>query len=160
MTVKRVSALLILAATLALGACSSDSKDSHAKNTGSTSATAAVTEAAFKTQVDKACKSSNSAIGAAAQKEFGQQQPQPDKWRTFMVDTVLPLIGQRVKTIETAPAPAADTAAVQGIVDAGNAAIASARQDPAQMSPSSRAPFAHFDDLVTAAGLSECTVGG
>ena len=159
MTLMRAAGVLI-SATIVLGACSSRS-DSHAQRSSSAPTTrSTVTEATFKAQVEKLCSDSNDEIGAAAAKMFGRQAPGADQWRTFMLSTVLPLIGKRVSAIDDAAEPAADTAKVQAIVDAGNAAIASARRDPTQLSPSSRAPFDHFDDLVTAAGLGRCAVGG
>jgi hypothetical protein len=155
-------AALVLLAGVAFGACSSSSSTgSHAAPLPTTtSTTAPVTEAAFTAAVSNVCAASNRALGAAATQAFGDQQPTADRWRPFMVDTALPLVEKRLQAIASISAPVADAAKVRAIVDAGHAAIASAKQNPAQLSPETRAPFEHFDDLVTAAGFSQCAVGG
>lgn len=142
--------------TLAGAACSSSSS--------SQSTTTTTTSSAPPTTVDKlahikqVCQQSNDALGAAAKSAFGNQQPTTAQWQPFMVSTVLPLIEERLQAM-SADAAAQDPT-IKKAIDAGNAAVISARDNPQQLSPSTQAPFDDYDSLVTAAGISDCGVGG
>ena len=75
-----------------------------------------------------------------------------------MLQTVLPIIEQRLDAM--AASPADQNADIKAAVDAGRAAVASARSNPQQLDPATQAPFDQYDDLVTAAGVADCGLGG
>ena len=75
-----------------------------------------------------------------------------------MVATVLPLIEQRLQAMREDPA--AQAVAIKHAIDVGNQAVVSARDNPQQLSPSTRAPFDQYDDVVDAAGIPGCALGG
>ena len=144
---------LMLVCAFTWMACSSSSHT--ASTTTSAPSTTAVDKLAHIKQV---CQQNNEALGAAAKSAFGSQQPSTAQWQPFMVATVLPLIEQRLAAMKADPA-AKDPTITQAI-DAGNAAVISARDNPQQLSPSTQAPFDQYDSLVTAAGIADCGLGG
>ena len=136
-------------------ACSSSSHTASSTTTTSTPSTTAVDRLAHIKQV---CQQSNDALGAAAKSAFGNQQPSTAQWQPFMVTTVLPLIEQRLAAMKADPA--AHDPTITHAIAVGDAAVISARDNPLQLSPSTRAPFDDYDSLVTAAGIAECGLGG
>jgi len=74
-----------------------------------------------------------------------------------MVQQVLPIIEQRLDALEATPA--AKAAHLATAIDAGRAAVKSARDNPSQLDPATRAPFDQYDSLMSAAGLAVCGVG-
>jgi len=75
-----------------------------------------------------------------------------------MVQTVLPIIEHRLDALSATPL--AQAVGIKAAIDAGRAAVTSARDNPAQLDPATRAPFDDYDNLMTAAGLADCGVGG
>lgn len=136
-------------------ACSSSS---HAAAPSSSSSAAPTSSSDDLGHIRQLCEESNSALGAAARGAFGNQQPSTAQWQPFMVATVLPLIEQRLQAMSADPVSQA--VAIKHAIDAGNAAVVSARNNPQQLSPSTRAPFDQYDDLVASAGIPGCAVGG
>jgi len=109
-------------------------------------------------QLQAICGQSNAQLGAAAKKAFPAGQPTADQWQPFMVQTVLPIIEQRLDPLDATPA--AKAANLAAAIDAGRTAVKSARDNPSQLDPATRAPFDQYDNLMGAAGLSDCGVGG
>jgi hypothetical protein len=145
---------------IALTACSSSSPKSSGSSSPSPSSTTPVTSSSASglNQLASICQQSNDQLGASARQAFGSQQPSADQWRPFMLQTVLPIIEQRLDALTANPA--AQDATIKQAIDAGRAAVASARSDPQQLDPATRAPFDHYDDLMTAVGLPDCRLGG
>jgi len=148
----------VVAFVLCAAACSSSSKGATANSSTSASVSASSASAPDLSQLQTICQQSNARLGAAAQKAFPGGQPPADQWQPFMVQTVLPMIEQRLDALNATPA--AHAADVQAAILAGHAAVKSARDNPSQLDPATRAPFDQYDSLMSAAGLASCGVGG
>jgi hypothetical protein len=151
----------LAAVVFTMVACSSSSTRAPAAAASSSTpptTTPVTSSSAGLDQLASICQQSNTQLRAAAGQAFGDTQPAVDQWRPFMLQTVLPLIEQRLDAMTANPA--GQNADIKAIIDAGRAAVASARSNPQQLDPATRAPFDHYDDLTTAAGVADCGVGG
>jgi len=155
------SALVTIAVVtlLCVAACSSSSKStSSSVSVGPAASTLSSSSEPDLRQLQTICQQSDAQLGAAAQKAFPGGKPTADQWQPFMVQQVLPIIEQRLDALSATPDGQA--ANVKAAIDAGRAAVTSARNNPSQLDPATRAPFDQYDNLMSAAGLSDCGVGG
>ena len=158
MSSRRAPAVLVLLFALTWTACSSSSNSASTTTTASSAPTTTTTSTNKLANLQKICQNSDAELGAAAKNAFGNQQPATAQWQPFMVATVLPLIEKRLQTMKDDPA--AHDPAIAHAIDVGNAAVISARDNPQQLSPSTKAPFDEYDSLVSAAGIPDCGLGG
>jgi hypothetical protein len=143
---------------VALASACSSSTHAASKPASSTSPPRASTTAPDLSEVATICQQSNARLGDAARQAFGSGRPSADEWRPFMLQTVLPIIEQRLDAMSRTTA--AQSSSIAEAVATGRAAVVSAQNNPAQLDPATRAPFDRYDDLVDAAGLRDCAVGG
>ncbi|MGH8960835.1 MAG: hypothetical protein ACRDWT_06450 [Jatrophihabitantaceae bacterium] len=147
-----------------LGACSDaaqpTSPSSPTSRSSSRPSVTPVTKTAFMARANALCTKSNKKLENAARTAFGSQRPTTQTWRPFMVDVVLPIVEHRLHDLGELPAPTGDQAAVTSITNTGRAAVDTATHNPHILSPLSRAPFDHFDELAIAYGIPGCAVGG
>jgi hypothetical protein len=150
-----------LALGLLIAVASGCSSSTHAASTSSATSTPSRSSSTVPaaTQLQSICQQSDARLADAARHAFGSGQPSVEEWRPFMLQTVLPIIVDRLDAMGRSTA-AAQVPSIAQAVDAGRAAVAAAQKDPAQLEPGTRAPFDRYDDLVAAAGLADCAVGG
>ena len=153
----------VVALLLSVAGCASSSKTASSSSPAASAASVASTQSPPSSSPDLSslqtiCQQSNTRLGGAAQKAFPGGQPAASQWQPFMVQTVLPIIEQRLDALDAAPAARAPN--VKAAIAAGRAAVQSARDNPSQLDPATRAPFDAYDSLMSAAGLATCGVGG
>lgn len=167
--IKTVAIVGTAALTFVLGSCSSSGSDNTATKantidtthaTTATTTSSAATKDGFVAEAKAVCDRSNASLGTAAKTAFGSSQPDDATWQKFMVDKSLPIVTDRLDAIAALSAPPSDKATIAAIVDAGRSAVVQAKQHPEVLSPATRAPFDHFDELASAYGLDSCAVGG
>jgi hypothetical protein len=145
--------LVVIGMAVALTACGSSSSDSST----------ALTKAEFLKQGNAICRRGNKEIGEAAEKEFPHSGGKPNeaKLEQFANQRIIPNIESQVQGISDLPAPEGDAAQVEAIVEAAEASIEKAKEDPSLMiDEGGEDPFAKPDELATEYGLTACASEG
>lgn len=152
----------IICAGLLLVACATSGSSAPATfpHTPAPASAVEMSKSTFVTRASALCTANNDQLGDAAHKAFGNQRPTTQTWRPFMLDVALPIVETRLRGLDALPAPADDRAKLSAITHAGRAAITAAKHSPQLLTPASRAPFDHYDQLVAAFGIPACSVGG
>src|SRR6478672_2412033 len=89
----------VVALLFSVAGCSSSSKTAS-----SSSRSSASSSSPDLSSLQTICQQSNTRLGGAAQKAFPGGQPAASQWQPFMVQTVLPIIEQRLDALDAAPA--------------------------------------------------------
>ena len=150
----------IICAGLLLVACATSGSSAPSPHTPAPASAVEMSKSTFVTRASALCTANNDQLGNAAHKAFGNQRPTTQTWRPFMLDVALPIVETRLRGLDALPAPADDRAKLSAITHAGRAAITAAKHSPQLLTPASRAPFDHYDQLVAAFGIPACSVGG
>lgn len=120
-----------------------------------------LSKAEFLKKGNAICQKGNQEIQAAGQKIFtSKKRPPQAKLLAFAKGTILPSVQQQVNQIRDLGAPKGDESKVKAIVDAAQAGVDKAKQNPAVLTQQGEGPFKRADALARAYGLKVCGSNG
>lgn len=147
---------------LALGACGDDDDETTTAATGEETSTAATGEPLskeeFVTQADQICAEGDAQIDEAARATFAEGEPTPEEQEAFVTDTVVPNIQGQIDGLRALTPPEGDEEDVAEILDAAQAGIDEAEENPSSLGPGGGGsdPFAEASKLASDYGLEDC----
>lgn len=126
---KGASAVALAATVTALIAagCGDDDDSSEA------TAAASTTKAEWIDEANRICRESNTAMEAEAEEFFADAKgvPEGEADVAFQAEVLVPGISEQVRAVAALPRPAGDEEEIAAIVDAAEAGLAQAHEDPA-----------------------------
>ncbi len=145
----RVSRVIAVAATLAVGlvaaGCGSASK------TTSASTTAALSKPEFLSQGNAVCEQGNQTL-TAAEKALGKQ-PSEAKFKAYVADTFAPTVQKQIDGIRALAAPTGDQANITNMLNLAQTELNQVKGNPAVLNEKT---FVNFAKLAHPYGLTAC----
>ena len=125
---------------------------------GSGGSTTTAAKAQFLARANAICAKALQDLHAANEQAFGNQQASTSAVAAFVEQTLVPNVQSQVDQLRSLKPPPGDDAAVNKILDAAQADLNAAKQDPSKLT-SNEPVFSESTELASDYGLRACGSG-